>query len=247
MYTLKSKIFILPAVAGLAIFLAAFTTSESQPLAIVKQPEDQMIRQGAGAMLAVAANNGDSYQWLRNGVAIPGQTSPGLSIPRVEIKDAGNYSCVVSKGLQSVATRVASLLVYVTAQVEKAGATPDGGMAQPMSGGYPICVYGSPVVSGGSSGSCPGSYAGYILYYKTAQQGWGWSPSNNVTIYTAADGGGRSDTIVQYGGEYGDSGCDQTAVAIPYPAYSPLYRFAIYFKSNVPTTNYPIILTGFNP
>ena len=30
------------------------------------------------------------------------------------------------------------------------------------------------------------------------------------------------------------------------PPFSPLYRFAIYFPNNVLTTNYPIILTGFN-
>jgi hypothetical protein len=243
---LKKQIIALPAVAGLAILLAAFTTRESQPPVIVNQPEDQMIRQGADATLAVAANNGDAYQWLRNGVAIPGQTKSSLNIPKVEIKDAGNYSCVVSRGLQSVASRVAALLVYVRPQTANAAAMPGGAVTQPMGSGYPITVYCSPVVGAGSSGSCPGHYAGYVVYTKTPAQGWGWSPSNNATIYTAADGGGRSDTIVQYGGDYGDSGCDQTSVTV-HPAFSPVYRFAIFFSDNVPSTNYPITLTGFNP
>ena len=32
-------------------------------------------------------------------------------------------------------------------------------------------------------------------------------------------------------------------VTIPYPPFSPVYRFGIYFTNNVPTsTNYPIVL-----
>jgi hypothetical protein len=243
---LKTQIIALPAVAGLVILLAGFTLRESQPLVIVNQPEDQMIRQGAGATLAVTANNGDSYQWLRNGVAIPGQTGCSLNIPKVEIKDAGNYSCIVSKGLQSMASHVAALLVYVRSQTANAADVLGGAAVQPMGSGYPITVYAAPIFSAGSTGSCPGAYAGYVTYYKTSQQGWGWTPSNNATIYTAADGGGRSDTIVQYGGIYGDTGWDQTTVTV-HPALSPEYRFAIFFPNNVPSTNYPITLTGFNP
>jgi hypothetical protein len=244
---LKTQIITLPAVAGIVLLLAAFTTGKSQSPVIANQPEDQMVREGSGATLAVKANNGDSFQWLRNCVAIQGQIKSSLVIPKIEIKDAGNYTCVVSKGLQSVASRAAALLVYTRSQPSDATSSLDGGAVQPMGGGGPIMVYGSPVASGGSSSSCPGTYAGYVIYAKTGQQGWGWAPSSGTTIYTAADGGGRSDTSVVYGGEYGDSGCDETSVTLPHPAYSPLYRFAIYFPNNVPTTNYPITLNGFNP
>src|ERR1700722_5583899 len=96
---LKKQIIALPAVVGLVILLAAFTSRGSRSPVIVRQPEDQMIRQGADATLAVKADNGNSYQWLRNGVAIPGQTKSSLNMTKVEIKDAGNYSCVVSKGI----------------------------------------------------------------------------------------------------------------------------------------------------
>lgn len=214
---------------------------------IVSQPADQMIPVGSDTTLEVKAANDDSFQWLRDGVAIPGQTKSSLIISKVETKDAGNYSCIVSKGLESVASRVASLLVYIKAQAANATTTPNGGVAQPMSGGFSVTVFGSPVFSGGSSGSCPGPYAGYVTFAKTPGQGWGWSPSNGTKLYMVADGGGRSDTIVQYGGNFGDSGCDQTSVTIPSPAYSTKYRFAIYFPDNVPTTNYPITLIGFNP
>jgi len=113
--------------------------------------------------------------------------------------------------------------------------------------GPPITVFGAPVASGGTQGTCPGAYAGYVIYTKTIAQGWGWAPSTNTTTFTAADGGGRTNTKVVYNGKNFDSGCALTNVTIPNPPPSPKYRFAIYFPNNVPTTNYPIILTGFDP
>jgi|GEM_PF-2581915 hypothetical protein len=111
----------------------------------------------------------------------------------------------------------------------------------------PITVFAAPVVSGGSQGTCPGSYAGYVNYIKTVQQGWGWTPETNSISFTATDGSGRTNTKVEYVGKKGDSSCNQTTVTIPNPPYSAAYRFTIYFTNNVPTTNYPIILNGFNP
>lgn len=108
-------------------------------------------------------------------------------------------------------------------------------------------VYANPVASPGSSGSCPGSYAGYVVYMKTLSQGWGWKPATNTTFHSACDGSGRMDTKVTYNGKGGDSGCAQTDVTVPNPPASKVYRFTIYFPNNVPTTNYPIILNGFDP
>jgi len=110
-----------------------------------------------------------------------------------------------------------------------------------------VVVYGTPVSGGGSQGTCPGHYVGYVNYTKTVAQGWGWEPSTNATVYTASDGGGRTNTKVEYVGKKGDTGCNQTSVTVPYPAPSAAYRFTIYFTNNVPTTNYPLNLSGFNP
>jgi hypothetical protein len=101
------------------------------------------------------------------------------------------------------------------------------------------------VVGGGSQGSCPGAYAGYVNYTKTVSQGWGWAPDSG-TVHTARDNT-RSNTKVTYYGRNGDKGCNQTAVTVPNPPPSTKYRFAIYFPNNVPTGAYPITLTGFNP
>jgi hypothetical protein len=205
---------------------------------ITAQPVDQAVTVGSNAVLSVQAVNADNYQWQTNGVDIEGQTNSTLTIQNVGVNDAGSYSCNVSQtGEDPVPTRAASLDVVVPASM----AAPDG-----VLGGGPIVVFGGPKASNGTQGTCPGTYAGYVNYTKTISQGWGWVPSTNTTIFTASDGGGRTDTKIMYGGKYGDTGCNQTTVTIPNPPPSPSYRFTIFFPNNVPTTNYPIVLTGFN-
>jgi len=109
-------------------------------------------------------------------------------------------------------------------------------------------VFGPPVSGGGGTGTCPGHYAGYVNYTKTIANGWGWAPdtTNGNTVFIAYDNN-RTNTKIQYGGGYGDNGCNQTAVTIPSPAISPTYRFTIYFTNNVPTNAYAITLDGFKP
>jgi hypothetical protein len=202
---------------------------------VTAQPVDQAVLIGSCAVLSVQANNADGYQWLQNGVPLEGQTNSALVIQNAGINDVGLYSCAVSKGAETVPTRAASVSVETTAGVSAAS----------LSGGGPITVFGTPYSGGGSKNKCPGRYAGYVIYTKPASQGWGWAPIAGVA-HTAADGSGRTDTRVEYGGLYGDIGCAQTSVSVN-PAYSSVYRFAIYFTNNVPTNAYPITLTGFNP
>jgi hypothetical protein len=189
---------------------------------------DQLVQLGDTAGFSVNAMDGDSYQWLRNGTAISGQTNSTLIFENTQISDAGYYCCNIANGAEIATTISASLEVYTI--------NPD----------FNVVVYGQPITSSGSQGTCPGAYTGYVTYTKTVAQGWGWTPMTNTTIFTASDTT-RTDTKVEYGGDYGDEGCAKTTVTIPNPPFSPAYRFAIYFTNNVPTTNYPITLTGFNP
>jgi len=229
---------------------------------ITAQPVDQTVFVRANVVLSVQANNADGYQWLRNGVPLDGQTNSTLVIQSAGISDVGLYSCAVSLGTEAVPTRAASVNVETTANATAVGttaasttaasalaasATTSGAIAASLPGGGPITVFGTPLLSGGSQSSCPGPYAGYVAYTKTVSKGWGWAPISGATTLKAADGSGRTDTKVEYFGAYGDTGCAQTTVTIPYPPFSPVYQFCIYFASNVPTTNYPIVLTGFNP
>lgn len=231
------------------------TTDQSQFPTILQQPVDQCLPVGTLATFSVQASNADTYQWYRNELPLDGQTNSSLTISNASISDVGYYAASVIKGSESVPTRAALLNVYVTS----APATPSApsGSMKPMSmnsmmtsadlgSGGMITVYGAPVASSGSSGSCPGAYSGYVNYVKTISQGWGWAPDTNTTVYAASDTN-RSDTIVQAVGKNLDYYCGQTSVTVPYPAPSPKYRFAIYFPpgAQIPTNAYPITLTGF--
>lgn len=108
----------------------------------------------------------------------------------------------------------------------------------------PIIAYGVPVSKVGKLASCPGSYIGYVNYTNPMPT-WGWEPSTNL-IHAAANGGGCAGICISYIGEYGDANCGTTNVTIPNPPFSPAYQFTVYFRSNLPSTNYPIILTGFD-
>lgn len=217
------------AITGLALIArGADSLDQSEFPQIVAQPTDQDVPVGGSTVLTAGAANGDSYQWLRNGVVMEGQTNNSLALENVGTNDVGYYTCAVIKGAEVVPTRAASLNVYT------------------MDGGGTITVFGAPVFSSGSQGTCPGAYAGYVNYRKTVSQGWGWAPSTNTSVHTASDLN-RTDTKVEYGGKYGDGGCNQTTVTVPPPTYSPKYRFTIYFTNNVPTNSYGITLTGFDP
>jgi hypothetical protein len=217
---------------------------------ILVQPVDQAVLAGATAVLSVQAGNADGYQWLRNGSLLEGQTNEVLSIPSVQIEDVGLYSCQVFHGNQTVPTRTASLCVEVigraagTSPLRTASAgTATLAAASGIPGGGPIVIYGPPLAGGGSSGSCPGRFTGYVLYSKPVSQGWGWTPISGVA-HSITDTN-RTNTKILYMGYYGDIGCARTTVSIP-STYSPIYEFAVYFTNNVPTNAYPIVLSGFN-
>jgi hypothetical protein len=199
---------------------------------ITAQPTDQGAWEGAGTTFSVQATNGNiSYQWRRDGAVLEGQTNSDLVIESVAVSDVGLYSCdVIKHGGEAVPTRSASLNVITMTL-----------------GGGPITVFGTPIVSSGSKGStCPGPYVGYVNFRKTPAEGWGWTPSSGTTVHTATDNN-RTNTKVEYVGNHGDNGCNQTTVTVPDPTMSPKYRFTIYFTNNVPTNAYPLTLDGFDP
>lgn len=114
-----------------------------------------------------------------------------------------------------------------------------------------IVIYPNAIVKGtcGHASGCPGGYCAYADYYKTAPQGWGWAPISSTNVWTATDTN-RSNTKVQVGGDFGDGNCNQTSCpTLNSPPVSPVYRFAVYYTNNVPTsTNQcPLVLRGFNP
>jgi hypothetical protein len=218
----------------------------------VTQPESQTVAVGSSATFSVLAVKGPpyttiglSYQWQSNRTPdisitssnwtnISGASNSFFTIPSAHPNDVGFYRVVVS-GSDPVTSDAASAEVFTT------------------SGGN-ITVYGAPVVSSGSSGGCPGGYAGYVNYKKVFPD-WGWipitpppTPVPPLSSYTAEDGTTRTDTIALMSGNGGDHPCHQTPNSVA-TLSDTKYRFTMYFPTGSPVgaNPYPIVLIGFNP
>ena len=72
-------------------------TVPDTPDFITAHPTDRTVKLGGRLVLTVRASSREalSYQWLRDRTAIPGQTSPTLSIDSTRASDEGSYSVVV--------------------------------------------------------------------------------------------------------------------------------------------------------
>lgn len=91
---------------------AAVTPSAVAP-AITAQPAAVSVASGQSAVFAVAATGSPapSYQWRRNGTAIPGATGSSLRLAAVDAALAGNYDVVVANAAGSVTSAAAALTV----------------------------------------------------------------------------------------------------------------------------------------
>jgi hypothetical protein len=82
------------------------------PPVIVQDPSSLIVDSGAAAQFTVRASGSRGvlyYQWLKDGVELPGATTAVLTLPKVEARHTGAYSCVVSDGYAKVTSAAATL------------------------------------------------------------------------------------------------------------------------------------------
>lgn len=84
--------------------------------AITGHPQSVSIASGNDATFSVTASGTPTptFQWQRNGNAIPGATSNILKVPGASTSDAGDYTVVVTNALGSVTSNKATLTVSST-------------------------------------------------------------------------------------------------------------------------------------
>lgn len=82
------------------------------------QPSSVTVDPGAAATLAavVSAFPAASYQWRKDGAALPGATSPTLTIAQASGSDAGSYVLVATNSLGSATSTAATLSLVKSAQ-----------------------------------------------------------------------------------------------------------------------------------
>lgn len=75
---------------------ATFTLHLASPIVIINQLNDQEVCEGTNVQAQVQASGSVSrYQWLKNGIVMPGQTSSRLRLTNVSIEDNAWYMSVV--------------------------------------------------------------------------------------------------------------------------------------------------------
>lgn len=99
---------------------------------IVNQPIDQKVLSGAAAEFSVLAS-GDvplSYQWVKNGTAIEGATSPVYSINSAGTGDLGSYNVQINNAVSSIVSSYVSLNFFqaptITSQPQNLNLTVSG-------------------------------------------------------------------------------------------------------------------------
>ena len=83
---------------------------------ILSSPTNLTVTPGQSAAFTVSATGipEPSYQWLKGGTNLVGQTGATLNIPSADAGDAGVYSVIVSNGAGSVTSASATLTVILT-------------------------------------------------------------------------------------------------------------------------------------
>lgn len=84
-------------------------------LPIVSQPVGQRVAYHASALITAAARSSSPvrYQWRRDGVPLPGETTSFVTLTFAAPSDAGWYDCVITSACGSVVTRGAEVLVCI--------------------------------------------------------------------------------------------------------------------------------------
>lgn len=85
------------------------------PPKITVQPVGLAVSPGSNVTFTVAASGTGviRYQWTKDGVEIPGATSPGLAINNAQLADEAVYLAVVTDDITSIPSQPARLLVKV--------------------------------------------------------------------------------------------------------------------------------------
>jgi hypothetical protein len=83
----------------------------SSPPTIETQPVGGTVGEGGDFVFTVGASGGETYQWRRNGTAIPGANNASYTLSDAKVSQGGSYSVVVANSAGSVTSDAASLTV----------------------------------------------------------------------------------------------------------------------------------------
>lgn len=134
-----------PIAAGQTI---GWATGFTNPPSFTTQPTNQTVIQGQTATFTSVATGATSYQWSKNGVAIPGATSTNYTTPPTLATDTGSTFFVVATGLGG-STQSSTATLTVIPVVGLTGGGFQDALGNPIANGYILLQLSSDqVVSG---------------------------------------------------------------------------------------------------
>ncbi len=92
----------------------------SRSVYIKPDPKAANLPGGTNVTFTVTANSvnsGLSYQWQFNGANIPGASQPSLTVTNVQLEDEGDYRCIVSDSVDTVASAAARLVPWISSTI----------------------------------------------------------------------------------------------------------------------------------
>jgi uncharacterized repeat protein (TIGR03803 family) len=127
---------------GIVTWSKKATLTVVQPPKITRQPISQLVQQGKTVLIGVTATGTKpvTYQWLFNGTNIPGAVKTTLTLPHVNVANAGNYQIVVANLGGSITSRVAALSVAAAGPPTIASIAPGNGSTN---GGTTVNIIGN--------------------------------------------------------------------------------------------------------
>ncbi len=184
------------------------------PLAAVSQPQDQKLTYGyqSGPELSFvvrAAEPGSTvtYQWYKDGNAIPGANSAAYTVPAGLEADTYVYSCVATCGLYSITSEAAEVAVAAKALTVAAK--------------NQTITYGGDIGTDISQVTVTGLVAGDTLESVTLTADTTDVPGGKLTPSAAVIKNGSADAKDNYQITYTDGGLTISRKGIPVPAASP--------------------------
>lgn len=180
-------------------------TSSCTPPTVTNPASKTLNDPGVSVSWTVTTTGSPSIQWLKNGVAIPGQTSATLTLTNVEQgKDGGQYSVRVTNACGSQASAAATL------RVRCGNPTKPGYIEEDISRGLrnqtALCDWPSEINTGfGNSLSFAGSYnipvlAAAVAFIREPSRPNVWDMNSWWTNYLQGELGDRG-SVWYYGGK----------------------------------------------
>ncbi|MBL9206452.1 MAG: N-acetylmuramoyl-L-alanine amidase [Opitutaceae bacterium] len=126
----------------------AHTDSSAGAPRLVTQPASRVVTAGSEATLVVSASGTAplTYQWQRDGLAVPGATSATLTLPTVAAADAGRYRVVVTNPAGTATSLEAVLTVGPRAWLSNVSVRTTLAASQTVIVGFVISGGGKPLL-----------------------------------------------------------------------------------------------------